>query len=56
MGKQRNMSKMKAQKKSPGKKKTTKMEAGKLPDIEFKTFIRILRELNESPGWCGSVD
>ena len=48
MQRQRTRSQIKEQKESP-KKELNKMEASKLPDIEFKTKVmRMLKELSEN--------
>ena len=48
MRRQRNMSQMKEQTKTPDKE-LNKLETSSLPDAEFKTwFIRMLNDLNEN--------
>ena len=47
MRRQRNMTQMKEEEKSP-EKELNKMETGNRPDVEFKTLvIRMLKELSE---------
>ena len=46
MGRQRNMAQMKEQIKTP-KKELKKMEISNLSDAEFKTLVRMFKELSE---------
>ena len=46
MSRQRNMAQMKEQNKNPGKE-LNKMEISNLSDVEFKTLVIMLKELNK---------